>query len=171
MRLRSFVALLAAAALSACTARKPDQPSIQLSDIGFTLHLPAPMQAALNAYAPGFHAITTDKFRSDIAQRAAETGQLPAMFAAVGDFDRDGNSDAIVEGTTPDDPALQVIAVLNGPHPKAMTVTEFPSYDADAVGIFVAGLSGGRFEIANVPDSTVVYRWAGGSFSGVKKGS
>ncbi len=170
MHLRSLVALLAAAALAAC-AKQSDQPSIQLSDVGFTLHLPAPMQAALDAYAPGFRPVTTDKFRSDIAQRAAETGQLPAMFAAVGDFDRDGNSDAVVEGTTPGDPALQVIAVLNGPKPRAMTVAEFPSYDADAVGIYVAALSGNRFEIANVPDSTVAYTWSGRGFSGAKQGS
>lgn len=157
----------------AACAKQPDPPSIQLSDVGFTLHLPAPMQQALDAAAPGFRPVNATSFRSDVAQAAAQSamasGGMPAAFAAIGDFNHDGATDAVVEGTTPGDAALQVIAILNGAHPKAVAVTRFDSYDADAVGIYLsappAGTTG-AFAIVAYPDSTVLYQFANGGFEG-----
>lgn len=163
-------------ALAAC-AKQPDPPSIQPSDVGFALHLPAPMQAALDAAAPGFRSIKASSFRSDVAQAAAQSafasGGMAAAFATIGDFDHDGVTDAVVEGTTPDDPALQVIAILNSAHPKAVLVTRFVTYDADAVGIYLSAPpagTNGAFEIVDYPDSTVLYQFANGRFEGTNAG-
>jgi hypothetical protein len=170
--MRAFVVCVGAyVALSACS-KKPDDPRVELTDVGYTLHLPPPMQAALDGVAPGFHAVMPSSFRSDVAQASAmASGQLQSLFATVGDFDNDGTVDAVVEGTAPGDTALRVIAILNGPHPRAMDVARFESYDADAVGVYLskpaAGQSG-AFEVVNYPDETMLYRYAGGTFTGTK---
>ncbi|HVX40185.1 MAG TPA: hypothetical protein VHB25_11480 [Gemmatimonadaceae bacterium] len=161
-------------ALGGC-AKKADPPQIQLTDVGFTLHLPPAMQQALDAAAPGFHTIQTTSYRSDVAQAAAAAGGgLPALFAAMGDFDHDGTEDAVVEGTTPSDSSLQVIAIMNGAHPKAIPVEEIASYDADAVGIYLTAPTGGRkgaFQVVAYPDSSTLFTYSGGSFSGTKFGN
>jgi len=60
------------------------------------------MQHALDSLAPGFRPVMVDKFRSDIAQYAAEAGGgMQALFATIADFDGDGTLDAVVEGTAP----------------------------------------------------------------------
>ena len=159
--------------LGACS-RKPEAPSVELTDIGYTLHLPKPMQQALDSVAPGFHPIQANSFRSDVSQSAVITaGAASALFATVADFDHDGNPDAVVEGTTPSDSSLQVIAILNGARPRAVPITEFSSYDADAVGVYLSpapAASGGAFEIVDYPDSTLVYHYAAGAFEGDKLG-
>lgn len=168
MFLRSCALLLL---LSACAKDAPDEPRIELSDVGFTLHLPPAMQQALDSVAPGFRATRSASFRSDVSQAAAAMGgtALPAVFAAVGDFDHDGTSDAVVEGTAPSEPGLRVIAILNGAAPTAVEVTRFLVYDADAVGIYLstppAG-DAGAFEVVAYPDSTLLYRYADGAFLG-----
>lgn len=168
------LSLALAAALGACS-RKPEAPAIQLTDVGFTLHMPPAMQQALDATAPGFHAIRTTSYRSDIAQAAAQAGGgLPALSAAVGDFDHDGTQDAVVEGTTPSDSALQVIAIMNGAKPKAIEVDEIGSFDADAVGIYLTGPTGGRtgaFEVHAYPDSSTLFTYSNGGFRATKFGS
>lgn len=169
-------AVASVVALTAC-AKQPEPPSIQLSDVGFTLHLPAPMQKALDAAAPGFRAVQASSFRSDVAQAAAEkamaSGGMPAAFATIGDFDHDGATDAVVEGSVPSDSALHVIAILNGAHPKAVAVTQFEPYDADAVGIYLSPPPAGTkaaFEIVAYPDSTLLYQFANGGFEGKNLG-
>lgn len=177
MRALSLVSLAAPiVALAACT-KPADPPSIQLTDVGYTLHLPAPMQQALDAAAPGFKSVNISSFRSDVAQASAQnalsSGALPAAFATIGDFNHDGSTDAVIEGNTPGDPALQVIAILNGAHPKAVPVTRFESYDADAVGIYLSAMPAGTpgaFEVVAYPDSTVAYQYADGAFKGTNTG-
>ncbi len=158
-------------ALSGC-AKKPEAPQIQLTDVGFMLHLPPAMQHALDVVAPGFRTIQTTSYRSDVAQAAASAGGgFPALFAATGDFDHDGTQDAVVEGTTPSDSALQVIVIMNGAKPKAIPVEEIATYDADAVGIYLSGPTGGRtgaFELVAYPDSSTLFTYSGGSFQGTK---
>ncbi|HEY4217117.1 MAG TPA: hypothetical protein VGM67_08265 [Gemmatimonadaceae bacterium] len=169
----SFVAVIAMCGV-AC-ASKPDAPAIQLTDVGFVLHLPPAMQHALDAAAPGFQQVRTTSFRSDVSQAAvAGGGGLPALSATVGDFDHDGTVDAAVEGTVPGDPALQVFVILNGATPKAMQVASFASYDADAVGIYLTGVSAGTagaFEVVSYPDSSTVFQYQDGAFAGSKLGS
>lgn len=155
--------------LGAC-AKKADDPRVELTDVGFTLHLPPEMQQALDSIAPGFRTVRTTSFRSDVAQAAAATGTngMAAAFASVGDFDHDGTIDAVVEGTAPGDSALRVIAIMNGPKPVAIDVTRFSVYDADAVGVYLTSAPAGTpgaFEVVDYPDSTIVYEYRGGAFS------
>ena len=133
------------------------------------LHLPPAMQESLSGLAPGFQPVRVASFRSDVSQAAAEGGGLPSLFAVVGDFDGDGSLDAVVEGATPNDSALVVIAILNkkGAKPAAMEVTRFPTYDADAVGIYLrkpAAGSSGAFVVVNYPDASTTYAFRGGKF-------
>jgi hypothetical protein len=166
-RLVCVVAIL----LGGCAKEKVDEPRVELTDVGFTLHLPPAMQQALDSLAPGFRAVRASSFRSDVSQAAAAmgTGGMPAAFAAVGDYDHDGTSDAVVEGTTPGDSALRVIAITNGTKPAAVEITRFLVYDADAVGVYLsnppAGVAG-AFEVVTYPDSSVLYRYEGGGFLG-----
>lgn len=157
--------------LGACTKQPPDVPRVGLTDVGIALHLPAPMQYALDSLAPGFRIVNASSFRSDVAQAASpgSAGVLPAAFAAIGDFDHDGTVDAVVEGASPGSTALRVIAILNGAHPSAVEVARFAEYDADAVGIYLSALpagANGAFDVVAYPDSTLRYRWAEGSFQG-----
>jgi hypothetical protein len=164
-------ALLAIVLLAGCAKEPPDAPRVELTDVGFSLHLPAPMQQALDSIAPGFRIVRPSSFRSDVAQASAASGSgvSPAAFAAIGDFDHDGTIDAVVEGASPGSSALQVIAVMNGPHPSATEVTRFVEYDADAVGVYLSALpphAEGAFDVVAYPDSTVRYRWADGALHG-----
>ena len=168
-------AALAVTGVVAC-ATKADDPKIELTDVGFALHLPPPMQQALDVFAPGFRAIRATSFRSDVSQAAAAGGSdaMPAAFAAIGDYDRDGTIDAVVEGTSPGDSALRVIAIRNGAHPSAIEVTRFEVYDADAVGVYLVNPpkgTPGAFEVVNYPDSTLTFDFRDGSFVGRKTGS
>ena len=156
-----------ALALVACdTAQSADVPALTLGAGGFALHLPPAMQASLNALAPGFRAVSIATFRSDVSQAAAEGGGVPSLFAVVGDFDGDGTLDAVVEGAVPKDTGLVVIAILNnGAKPVAMQVTRFPTYDADAVGIYLtkpATGASGAFVVVNYPDASTTYVFRGG---------
>lgn len=161
--------------LAACAKQPPDVPRIALTEVGIALHLPAPMQHALDSIAPGFRIVNASSFRSDIAQAASNgsPGALPAAFAAIGDFDHDGNVDAVVEGASPGSSALQVIAILNGAHATAVEVTRFAEYDADAVGIYLTtppSGAAGAFDLVAYPDSTVRYRWADRALVGTRLG-
>ena len=159
---------------SAC-AGKPDAPAIQLTDVGFVLHLPPAMQKGLDAAVPGFQSVRTTSFRSDVSQAAvAGGGGLPALSATVGDFDHDGTVDAAVEGTAPGDSALHVFVILNVAAPKAMEVATISSYDADAVGTYLTGApagTAGAFEMVSYPDSSTLFRYQDGQFAGSKIGS
>ena len=158
------------AALGGC-AKKIDAPRVELTDVGFTLHLPPPMQQALDSIAPGFRTIRTTSFRSDVSQAAAAmgAGPIPAVFAAIGDYDHDGTVDAVVEGTAAGDSALRVIVILNGAKPTAMEISRFTVYDADAVGVYVsnppAGVAG-AFEVVAYPDSSTLFTYSAGGFHG-----
>lgn len=147
---------------------------MEFSDIGFSLHLPVPMQKALDSLAPGFHTVRTASYRVDVSQAAAEDGGgAQALFATIGDFDGDGTKDAVVEGTERGDDALHVIAILNGATPTAVEVTQFQEYDADAVGIYLsrpAPGTTGAFEVVNYPDASTLYRYENGAFEGTKIG-
>jgi hypothetical protein len=171
--LSCFVALWVGVA--ACAAKKSDAPTVQLTDVGFVLHLPAPMQQALDAAAPGFQVVRTSSFRSDVSQAAvAGGGGLPALSAAIGDFNHDGTVDAVVEGATPGNAALHVIVILNGAKPTAMEVAQFASYDADAVGVYLTAPTGGRvgaFEVVAYPDSSMLYQYVNDGFQASKIGS
>lgn len=155
--------------LCACAKPEADAPRVELTDVGFALHLPPAMQHALDSLAPGFRTVRSASFRSDIGQAAAAGGNAgsAAAFASVGDFDRDGTVDAVVEGTVPGDSALQVIAILNGKAPTAVAVTRFPVYDADAVGVYLSNPpagTAGAFEVVAYPDSTLLFQYADGAF-------
>lgn len=168
--------LLLIATLAACsTTKDADNPRVELTDVGFALHLPPAMQQALDSIAPGFRAVRASSFRSDVSQAAAEKGGgLPAAFAAVGDFDHDGLTDAVVEGSAPSDTGLRVIAILNGTTATAEEVTRFPVYDADAVGIYLANAPAGTpgaFEVVAYPDSTLLIQYDGGVFKGERVGN
>ena len=131
------------------------------------LHLPVAMQQALEAQAPGFHTVRSASFRSDVGQDAAERGGVQSLFAVLGDFDGDGTQDAVVEGSVPGDSSLVVIAVLNKKSPRAMEVTRFPTYDADAVGIYLSKPAAGKagaFEVINYPDASTLYVYRDGAF-------
>jgi hypothetical protein len=169
---------LAALTLLGACARKPDAPQIQLTDIGFVLHLPPAMQQALDSLVPGFHPVQSTSFRSDVAQAAAagaaSSGGMPALFATVGDFDGDGLTDAVEEGTVAGDSTLRVVAILNGAKPRAVDVARITSFDADAVGFYLARPAaghGGAFELFAYPDSSTVYSYDDGRFTGSKAGS
>ena len=163
-------AILLTSILAACATKTVDNPRIELTDVGFTLHLPPAMQQALDSLAPGFRAVRSASFRSDVSQAAAADGGggLPAAFAAVGDFDHDGLTDAVVEGSAPSEAGLRVIAIMNGATPTAEEVTRFPVYDADAVGIYVVNPpkgAPGAFEVVAYPDSTLLFKYANGAFT------
>lgn len=168
-------AALAVSSMMAC-GNKTDDPKVELTDVGFALHLPPPMQQALDSFAPGFRAVRATSFRSDVSQAAAATatGGMAAAFAAIGDYDHDGTVDAVVEGTSPGDSALRVIAIRNGAHPLATEVTRFEVYDADAVGVYLTNPPNGTpgaFEVVNYPDSTLVFDFQDGAFAGRKIGN
>lgn len=162
---------LALLGLLAACAKTADDPRVELTDVGFTLHLPPAMQQALDSLAPGFRTIRTTSFRSDVAQAAAATGTngMAAAFATIGDYDHDGSVDAVVEGTARGDSALRVIAIMNGAKPAAIDVASFPVYDADAVGVYLTNApakGAGAFEVVAYPDSTIRYEYRDGGFSG-----
>ena len=168
--------IAAAFILVGCSTRQVDSPRVELSDVGFALHLPPAMQQALDSLAPGFRAVRASSFRSDVSQAAAAegSGALPAAFAAVGDYNGDGLTDAVVEGTAPSGSGLQVITILNGSTPTAQEVTRFPVYDADAVGIYVTNPpkgTKGAFEVVAYPDSTLLFRYQNGAFKGERVGN
>ncbi len=166
--------LALAIVLAGCGEKKSDDPTLAFSGIGFTLQLPAGMQHALDSIAPGFQPVRSASFRTDVPQAAAEGGGgVQALFARVADFDGDGTQDAVVEGATPGDSALHVIAIMNGAKPRAMEVATFPEYDADAVGVYLSKPTGGQtgaFEVVNYPDASTLYRYANGGFEGTKSG-
>lgn len=165
------VAVGLVAVLGACS-KQSDQPRVELTDAGFALHLPPAMQSALDSADPGFRTIRTSVYRSDVSQAAAQSaGGLPALIATVGDFNHDGRQDVAVEGTTSGDSALRVIGILAGTPPQVVAVTRFPSYDADAVGIYLSPAppgDSGAFELVDYPDSSIVYRYENGSFEGTR---
>lgn len=167
----SFACLIV---LAACTG-KPADPELKFVNIGFQLQLPRAMQQALDSLAPGFRFVHINAFRSDIAQYAAEAGGgMQPLFATIADFDGDGALDAVVEGTSAADSALQVIAIMNGATPRAMAVERYPVYDADAVGIYLSRPTGSRkgsFEVVNYPDSSTTYQYTKGRFVGTKVGN
>src|SRR3954468_13497101 len=167
--------LAAALALAGCSTKEVDRPRVELSDVGYALHLPLAMQQALDSLAPGFRAVRASSFRSDVSQAAAAQGGggLPAAFAAVGDYNDDGLTDAVVEGAAPSDTGLRVIMILNGVTPRAEEVTRFPTYDADAVGIYLSnppkGMKG-AFEVVAYPDSTLLFTYTDGAFRSERVG-
>jgi len=166
--MRHHVAIALALGLAACGDSEPANPSLTIGAGGFTLSLPPAMQQALESEAPGFQQIRSAAFRSDISQSAAESGGgMQAMFAVIGDFDGDGTQDAAVEGSVTGDTALVVVAILNkGGKSVATRVTRFPTYDGDAVGIYLSKPKGaGAFTVVNYPDATVTYKFSGGKFS------
>jgi hypothetical protein len=169
MKPARLVSLIIVVGVSACS-KTADAPRIELTDVGFTLHLPSAMQHALDLADPGFRTVRATSYRSDVSQAAAASG-TPALFATIGDFNHDGANDVAVEGTASGETALQVLAVLSGTAPEVVQVTRFPVYDADAVGIYLtaapAGTNGG-FEVVDYPDSSVVYHYADGGFQGAK---
>ena len=167
-------ALVPALLLAACS-HKPSDPRVEFATIGFTLKLPDGMQQALEAAMPGFHRITPDKFRSDVAQQSAlGSGRIEPLFATLGDFDGDGTKDVIVEGTVPGDRGLHVVAIMNGAKPRAFQVTAYPVFDADAVGTYLSAAPNGQkhaFEVVNYPDASYLYTYKAGGFVGSKIGS
>jgi hypothetical protein len=170
MTRRAVLGAACIASIAACGA-KADDPRVELTDVGFALRLPAPMQQALDSIAPGFRAVRATSFRSDVSQAAAAASSagMPAAFASIGDYDHDGSVDAVIEGTAPGDSALRVIAIRNGEHPTAIEVTRFPVYDADAVGVYLTNPpqgTAGAFEVVDYPDSTLVFEFKDGAFSG-----
>ncbi len=174
IRLATHFAITAIAiAISACK-RKPEQPELTFINIGFTLKLPPRMQHALDSLAPGFRSVMVGKFRSDIAQYAAEAGGgMQALFATIVDFDGDGLLDAVVEGNVPGDSALSVIAIMNGAAPLATEVVRIEQYDADAVGLYLSrpkGIAPRSFELVDYPDSSTVYTYVRGRFVAKKVG-
>lgn len=160
--------------LCACSKPQPADPQLQLSTIGFTVQLPPGMQHALDSIAPEFKPIRTTAFRSDVAQYAAESGGgMQALYAIIGDFDGDGTQDVALEGAKAGDTGLTVIAVLNGDKPRAVEVTRFPEYDADAVGIYLSKIGAGQsgaFKVVNYPDATTVFSYTNGAFTGATGG-
>jgi hypothetical protein len=169
--MKTFLRSLALVTLITACTKTVDNPRVELTDIGFALHLPKAMQQALDAFAPGFRPVRATSFRSDVAQAAAAggAGGMAAAFAAISDFDHDGTTDAVVEGTVPGDSALRVIAILNGSKPTAIDVTRFASFDADAVGVYLSNVPAGAvgaFEVVDYPDSSVLYTYQDGSFRG-----
>jgi hypothetical protein len=94
---------------------------------------------------------------------------MAAAFASIGDYDHDGTVDAVVEGTARGDSALRVIAIMNGAKPAAIDITSFLVYDADAVGVYLTNApagGAGAFEVVAYPDSTILYEYRDGGFTG-----
>ena len=171
MTLRTDSLALAALVLLGACLKAADDPRVELTDAGFALHLPPAMQLALDSIAPGFRAIRSSSFRSDVAQAAAATSTngMAAAFASTGDYDHDGTIDAVIEGTARGDSALRVIAIMNGAKPTAIDITTFPVYDADAVGVYLTNApaaKAGAFEVVAYPDSTILYEYRDGGFTG-----
>jgi len=151
---------------------KEDNPRLDFSDVGFALYLPKAMQQALDSLAPGFRYVRSAEYRADVREAAAAEGggTAQALFAVVGDFDGDGKQDVALEGASPRDSALAVIAILNADKPQAVQVVRFPQYDASAVGIYLSRPVRpmlGAFEVVNYPDATTVYMYRDGKFTGV----
>ena len=166
---------VAAMAIAAAACKgKPADPKLAFINIGFSLQLPPAMQQALDSLAPGFRPVIVGKFRSDIAQYAAEAaGGMQPLFATVADFDGDGTLDAVIEGNIPGDTALRVFAIMNGAKPHALEVERVPQYDADAVGLYLSRPTGskpGTFQLVDYPDSSTVYTYKGGRFTGTRIG-
>jgi hypothetical protein len=166
---RFAAVVIVAISLSACGAEKQaDNPRVELSPGGFLLHLPPAMQQALQSAAPGFRSVPTVSFRSDVSQAAAEAGGgLQPLFAVVRDLDGDGTTDAVVEGSASADSSLVVMAILNRATPVAMEVTRFPTYDADAVGIYLIKPAAGStdaFTVVNYPDASTTWTYRDGKF-------
>jgi hypothetical protein len=153
-----------------------DNPRLDVTDIGFALTLPARMQQALDSVAPGMRLIRAADFRSDVREAAAEEGggAAQALFAVVADFDGDGSQDVAVEGISPSDTALVVVAILNtGTRPTALVIGRFPAVDGSAVGIYLsrpAPPKPGAFEVVNYPDASTLYFYRGGTFEGMQTG-
>lgn len=173
--MKPLLASLALPILLAACASHADRPRVELSDVGFVLHLPAPMQHALDSLAPGFRSIRTGKFRADVAQAAAaEAGSMQPLFATIGDLDGDGSPDAVEEGTLPGDSTLHVIAIFDGAHPHAVEVADVASYDADVVGFYLAPPPAGTkdaFRLVEYPDSSMLYTYRNGDFQGTRIGN
>lgn len=74
---------LAALLLCGCTKEPPDVPRVEMTDIGFALHLPLPMKQALDSIAPGFRIVRASSFRSDVAQAAGASGAGAAAWKSV----------------------------------------------------------------------------------------
>ena len=173
MRIPCWFAL--AAALAGCGGKpQVDNPRLDVTDIGFALTLPARMQRSLDSIAPGLRLIRASDYRSDVREAAAEGGTAQALFAIVADFDGDGTQDVVVEGVSPADTALVVIAILNaGSKPAALEIGRFPSVDASAVGIYLsrpAPPNPGAFEVVNYPDASTLYFYRNGKFEGMQTG-
>ncbi|HVZ47477.1 MAG TPA: hypothetical protein VG916_01725 [Gemmatimonadaceae bacterium] len=154
--------------------RRAVPPAVQFSGLGFTMHLPDAMQAALDAAAPGFRTIRPDKFRADVSQAGMMGGKgIQPLFAVVSDFDGDGSQDAVVEGSEPADSALHVVAIMNGTKPRAFEVTSINPYDADAVGTYLslAENANAAFDVIRYPDQSTRYTYAGGRFTGAAIGN
>ncbi|MHB1313341.1 MAG: hypothetical protein ACYC3L_15095 [Gemmatimonadaceae bacterium] len=163
-----------AIAFTACKG-KPEDPHLTFINVGFSLKLPQGMQHALDSLVPGFRPVIVGKFRSDIAQYAAEAGGgMQPLFATVTDLDGDGTLDAVLEGNSPGDTAMRVVAIMNGAKPTAMDVARIPQYDADAVGLYLSrptGSRAGTFELVDYPDSSTLYKYSAGRFVGTKVGN
>jgi hypothetical protein len=134
------------------------------------------MQQSLDSAAPGLRLVRPFKFRADIREASAEEGggKSQALFAVVGDFDGDGAQDVAVEGISPVDSALVVIAILNtGSKPTVVEIGRYRNVDADAVGIYLsrpAPPKPGAFEVVNYPDASTLYLYRDGKFQGVETG-
>jgi hypothetical protein len=174
MRIPPWFAL--AIGISGCAGTTVDNPRLDVTDVGFTLYLPARIKRTLDSVAPGLRLIRAFKFRADVREAAAEEGggSAQALFAVVADFDGDGTQDVAVEGLSPVDSALVVIAILNtGSKPKALEIGRYRNVDADAVGIYLsrpAPPALGAFEVVNYPDASTLYLYRNGKFEGVPTG-
>ena len=102
-----------------------------------------------------------------------------ALFAVVADFDGNGTQDVVVEGLSPIDSALVVVAILNiDSKPTAVEVARFhagdaSALDASALGIYLsrpAPPKPGAFEVVNYPDASTLYFYRDGKFEGVQTG-
>ena len=174
MRIACWLGL--AIGVTGCGSTAADNPRLDFTDVGFTLYLPARMQQSLDSAAPGLRLIRALKYRADVREASAEEGggKAQALFAVIGDFDGDGAQDVAVEGMSPVDSALVVIAILNtGSKPKAVEIGRYRNVDADAVGIYLsrpAPPKPGAFEVVNYPDASTLYLYRDGKFQGVEIG-
>jgi hypothetical protein len=168
--------LALAIGIAACGSKaETDNPRLDASDVGLALYLPARMQQSLDSVAPGLRLIRAFKYRADVREAAAEEGGSgQALFAVVADFDGDGTQDVAVEGLSPVDSALVVVAILNtGSKPTAFEIGRYRNVDADAVGIYLSRPvkpKPGAFEVVNYPDASTLYFYRDGKFEGVRTG-